>query len=120
MAKDETERSGASDLRRKIGDDFGIALSVALAYIGDRLGIFKAMADAGPLTSAQLAERTGLNERYIREWAAAMAASQYIDYRPQDSTFSLNADQAAVLTDERSVLFGGGTFQYVVACYRQI
>jgi 2-polyprenyl-3-methyl-5-hydroxy-6-metoxy-1,4-benzoquinol methylase len=120
MAKDEPERSGASDLRRRIGDDFGIALSVALAYIGDRLGIFKAMADGGPLTSAQLAARTGLNERYLREWAAAMAASQYIDYRPQDQTFSLSPDQAAVLTSERSVLFAAGTFQYVVACYRQI
>src|SRR5215475_9770342 len=118
MPEKPQERSGASELRQRIGDDFGIALSVGLAYIGDRLGIFKAMVEGGPMNSTRLAERTGLNERYIREWAAAMAAAEYIDYDPRDESFRLNPDQARVFADEKSLQFGGGAFQYVVACYR--
>src|SRR5215471_11795898 len=110
MAEESRTRSPASELRNRIGDDFGIALSVALAYIGDRLGIFKAMASDGPMTSSQIATRTGFNERYIREWASAMAAAQYIDYDPASQAFSLNPDQALVLVNEKSILFGAGTF----------
>jgi hypothetical protein len=51
------------------------SFSMALGHIGDRLGVFRAMKDAGPLTSAQLATKTGLNERYVREWLKAMVAA---------------------------------------------
>ena len=62
-------------------------LTVALAYIGDRLGIFRVMANGTPMTSQQLAERTRLNERYLREWATTMAASGYLDYTPLMALF---------------------------------
>jgi 2-polyprenyl-3-methyl-5-hydroxy-6-metoxy-1,4-benzoquinol methylase len=114
------DRKKAAALTRQVGVDFGAALTVALAYIGDRLGIFKAMANATPMTSRQLAERTRLNERYIREWAATMAASGYIDYEPVDGTFRLNPEQAMVLAREDNTFFLGGAFQYAVACYRQL
>jgi hypothetical protein len=91
------DRRKTAALTRRIGVDFGAALTVALAYIGDRLGIFKAMANGTPMTSQQLAKRTRLNERYLREWAATMAASGYLDYDPADGAFRLNPEQAMVL-----------------------
>ncbi len=66
----------------QVSNDIGAAMLGALTYIGDRLGIFGALAEAGAVTSAALAERTGLNERYIREWLAAMTAAGYVNLRP--------------------------------------
>ena len=114
------DRKKAAALTRQVGVDFGASLTVALAYIGDRLGIFKALADGTPMTSPQLAERTRLSERYVREWAATMAASGYLDYKAADETFQLNSEQAMVLAREDNTFFMGGAFQYAVACYRQI
>ena len=114
------DRKKTAALTRQVGVDFGAALTVALAYIGDRLGIFRAMANGTPMTSQQLAERTRLNERYLREWAATMAASGYLDYDPADGAFRLNPEQAMVLARENNTFFMGGAFQYAVACYRQL
>ncbi|MBV8773762.1 MAG: methyltransferase domain-containing protein [Deltaproteobacteria bacterium] len=114
------DRKKAAALTRQVGIDFGAALCVALAFIGDRLGVFKRLAASGPMTVKQLAEASGLNERYLREWAAAMAASGYLDYEPGTAAFSLNPEQASVLAREDSTFFMGGAFQYAVACYRQI
>ena len=60
--------------------ELGATLGAALVVIGDRLGLYKAMADAGPLSSAELAERTGTAERYVREWLNARAAGGYLSY----------------------------------------
>jgi SAM-dependent methyltransferase len=78
------------------------------------------MADGAPRTSPKLAESTGLNERYLREWAATMAASGYLDYNAHTETFRLNPEQALVLAREGNTFFMGGGFQYAVACYRQL
>jgi hypothetical protein len=59
-------------LARQVGVDFGAAMTVALAYIGDRLGVFRAMSEGAPMTSVEIAERTRLDERYVREWASTM------------------------------------------------
>jgi SAM-dependent methyltransferase len=119
---DETtpDRKKAAALTRQVGVDFGAAMTVALAYVGDRLGIFKALADGTPMTSAQLAERARLEERYVREWCATMAASAYLDYDPANATFRMNAEQAMVLARDDNTFFMGGAFQYAVACFRQI
>src|SRR5690348_26606 len=68
----------------KVLDDMGAAMRAPLSYLGDRLGIFKAMASAGPLSSAELAQKTGLHPRYTRAWLEAMTAAEYIEYRPSD------------------------------------
>jgi SAM-dependent methyltransferase len=107
-------------LARQVGIDFGAAMTVALAYIGDRLGIFRAMAEGAPMTSVEIARRTHLDERYVREWASTMAAAGYLDYSPADATFRMNAEQAMVLAEEDSTFFTAGAFQYAVTCYRQI
>ena len=120
MDREMLDRKKGAALARQVGVDFGGALTVALAYISDRLGIFKIMADGTGFTTGQLAQRTGLNERYLREWSATMAAAGYVDYSPQDETFRMNSEQAAVLTNEDTTYFTAGAFQYAVACYRQI
>jgi SAM-dependent methyltransferase len=120
MQRDPLDRKKAAALARQVGIDFGAALTAALAYIGDRLGIFKAMAGGALLTTPELAHRTGLNERYLREWTATMAAAGYIDYSPGDQSFRMSPEQAAVLTNEDTTYFTAGAFQYAVACYRQI
>ncbi len=114
------DRKKTAALTRQVGIDFGAALCVALAFIGDRLGIFKKLAETGRATIQQLAQRTGLNERYLREWAHTMAASGYLQYDPATASFGLSPEQATVLAHEDNTFFMGGAFEYAVACYRQI
>ena len=68
------------ELAFRVVGDMGGAFTMALGYVGDQLGLFKAMAGAGPMRSPNLAARTQLNERYVREWLRAMVAAEYIDY----------------------------------------
>jgi hypothetical protein len=106
--------TAAPELRfaARVMEDCSAALRCALCDIGDRIGLFKAMADSGPVTAAELARKTALNARLLREWLNAMAAASYIQYRPADKTYSLPKEHAVVLADEEgSVLFMGGLFQ---------
>lgn len=96
---------------RVVGDTAG-AFTLALGYIGDRLGLFKAMADAGPLRSPALAAKTQLNERYVREWLRAMVAAEYIDYDATTETYHMTQEQAFVLANEDSPMFVGGILQF--------
>jgi SAM-dependent methyltransferase len=120
MARPVEDPEKAAALAQRVGVDFGAAMTVALAYIGDRLGIFKAMAGGAPMTSSEIAEHTHLQERYVREWASTMAAAGYLDYSSSDATFRMNAEQALVLAEEDNTFFTSGAFQYAVTCYRQI
>jgi SAM-dependent methyltransferase len=97
--------------------DLGSILSGALINIGDKLGLFRAMAGAGPVTPAELARRTGTTERYVREWASGMAAAGYIDYAGQ-GRYELNQEQAVALTDEASPAYVIGGFQGMLAAIR--
>ena len=97
--------------------DFGSLLSAALVNIGDKLGLFTALAQGGPQTPAQLAERTGTTERYVREWASGLAAAGYVDYRG-DGVYELNPEQAVALTDENSPAYVVGGFQAMLAATR--
>ncbi len=100
------------ELAFRVVGDMGGAFTMALGYIGDRLGIFKAMSGAGPLTSVELAEKTRLNERYVREWAKAMVAGEYIDYEPESDKYVMTDVQAFVLANEDSPMFVGGAFHF--------
>ncbi|MFB9319354.1 class I SAM-dependent methyltransferase [Cryptosporangium minutisporangium] len=97
--------------------DMAAAISGLLLHIGDRLGLYQAMAGAGPLTPEELAERTGTAPRYIREWLSNQAAGGYVVYRPDDGTFELPAEHAAVVADENSPVFLGGAFEAIASCY---
>jgi 2-polyprenyl-3-methyl-5-hydroxy-6-metoxy-1,4-benzoquinol methylase len=96
---------------RVVGDAAG-AFTMALGYIGDRLGLFKAMAGAGPMRSPNLAARTQLNERYVREWLRAMVAAEYIDYDVTTDAYRMSEEQAFVLANEDSPMFVGGVFHF--------
>ncbi len=97
--------------------DMGAAISGLLLYIGDRLGLYKSMAGAGPIASLDLAERTGTTERYVREWLSNQAAGGYVIYNPAERTFELPAEQAMVLANEDSPVFLGGAFETIASCY---
>jgi hypothetical protein len=83
-------------------DEVGATLNTALVVMGDRLGFYHALAGAGPLTPAELAERTGTTERHVCEWLNAQAAGGYIDYDPDSGRYTLHAEHAVALTDESS------------------
>ncbi len=99
----------------KVVGDFGAALSSSLVYIGQKLGLYKAMAGDEPVTPAELAQKTSTNERYIREWLINQAAGGYVDYDAASGRYSLSPEQAAALTDEASPFFVGGGFYVVKA-----
>src|SRR5438552_4095087 len=99
----------------KVIGDFGASLSSALVYIGQKLGLYRAMATGGPLTSAELAQRTNTNERYVREWLINQAASGYVEYDAATSRFSMTPEQATALTEELSPFYVGGGFFVIKA-----
>jgi len=99
----------------KVVGDFGAALSSSLAYIGTKLGLYRAIADAGTVTPSELAERTGTVERYVREWLVNQAAGGYVEYDPAGGRYSLSPEQAVALTDQDSPFYVGGGFYVVKA-----
>jgi len=95
--------------------DIGAALSSSLAYIGQKLGLYKALADGGPQTPAELATTTLTNERYVREWLINQAASGYVDYDAASGRYTMAPEQAVALTEETSPFYVGGGFHVVKA-----
>jgi ubiquinone/menaquinone biosynthesis C-methylase UbiE len=90
-----------------------MAVNAALVTLGDQLGLWKAMAGAGPLTVSALADKAGVTDRYLREWLSAMAASRFLGYEPTTDTFELSDAGAAVLADEGSPDLFIGPFQFM-------
>lgn len=97
----------------KVLGDMSGAVSSFLCTLGDRLGLFKELAEGGPATSAELAKRTGLNERYLREWLSALAAADYLEYEPQSQRFALPLHHAPLLAQEGGPMFLGGVYQHL-------
>jgi len=96
--------------------EMGAAMNAALIVIGDKLGLYKAMSGAGPMTSAELAKKTGTAERYVREWLASQAAGGFITYDAATGKYTLPPEQALALADETSPVFLPGFFEIVAAC----
>jgi 2-polyprenyl-3-methyl-5-hydroxy-6-metoxy-1,4-benzoquinol methylase len=101
----------ATEFTGRVLQDTAAAATTVLAALGDRLGLFKDLAAHGPATSAQLAARTGLDERYVREWARGMYAAGYLDYTQPDERFSLPAEHVPTLATEPGPAFFGGVHQ---------
>jgi hypothetical protein len=110
LAMDETK---LTEFVEKAVGDVGALLGGAMVVIGDKLGLYRAMAGAGPLTPAELAVRTGTAERYVREWASAQAARGYLTYDGA-GRFSLPDEHAVPLTDETSPVCVVGAFEIAV------
>ena len=95
---------------RAVGE-VGATLNAALVVMGDKLGLYRAMAGAGPLTPAELADRTGTAERYVREWLNAQAAGDFVSYDPDSGRYTLPPEQTVALTDPDSPAYLPGFFQ---------
>jgi SAM-dependent methyltransferase len=95
--------------------DLGATVSAALVVIGDRLGLYKAIAEEGPIDADALARRTNTDSRYVREWLSNQAAGGYVSYEPDGERFSLSPEQAFALAEEGSPAFVPGAFQLATA-----
>src|SRR5580765_6376635 len=94
-----------NELLGKAVVDFGATFHAALVRIGDRLGLYKALAAGGPQTPAELAKSTGTAERYVREWLSNQAAGGYVNFYPSTGKFQMNEEQAFTFADESSPVF---------------
>src|SRR3954466_15141442 len=90
--------------------DLGAAVHAGMVVIGEKLGLYKALA-GDPMNSAQLAAKTNTDERYLREWLASQAAGGYLTYDETNDKFSLNAEQAFTLAAEDSPAYLPGAFE---------
>lgn len=104
-------------LLQRIVGEIGATASAPLVILGDRLGLYKALAGAGPLTAEQLADRTGVRLRYTQEWLNAQAASGFIDYDPAGETFTLSPEAAMALADDDSPACMLGAFDLLRSLY---
>ena len=97
--------------------DMAAIISAPLMMIGEKLGLYKAMAGAGPLTSAEVAERSGAAERYVREWLRNQAAGGYVTYDPQTDRYTLPNEHALALADEDSPFYILGVYDSIASLY---
>ncbi|HEY2717100.1 MAG TPA: methyltransferase domain-containing protein [Solirubrobacterales bacterium] len=97
--------------------DMGAVISAPLMVIGERLGLYRAMAGAGPISSEQLAERAGVAERSVREWLRNQAAGGYVEYDAGTDSYELSPEQAAGLADEESPFYLLGAYELIASLY---
>jgi ubiquinone/menaquinone biosynthesis C-methylase UbiE len=101
-------------------DEVGATLNAALVVLGDKLGLYRAMAGAGPLAPAELADRTGTAERYVREWLNAQAAGGYVEYDPADDSYSMTEEQAFALTNPDGGVYVPGAFVLALGALKAV
>lgn len=111
------------DFLGKVMSDLGGAYGAVLVYVGNKLGLYKAMAEAqeegGSISSEELASKTGTVERCVREWLANQAAGGYVIYDPSTQKYTLPKEHAMVLVDENSTVYSMGGFQAASAYFRE-
>ena len=107
------------DLLGRFVADLGATVSSANVVVGDRLGLYRGLAGAGPATSAELADRTGTAERYVREWLRGQAAGGYVSYDPGTDRYALTEEQALAFADPAGLALPGA-FQLAAACFREL
>ncbi|MFM0075909.1 class I SAM-dependent methyltransferase [Paraburkholderia sediminicola] len=116
MALDDTKLNA---FMGNFARDFGAAMHAATVVVGDKLGLYKALAEA-PLLAEELARKTETDARYVREWLSAQAASGYVRYDPATEKFSLTEEQTFALATEGSPAFIPGAFEVAVAAFKAI
>ena len=115
MAVDETK---LNEFIGKAVSEWGAAYGVLLTFLGDRLGLFKAMAGAGELTPEELAKKSGTHPRMIKEWLAAQAAGGFVIYNPATGTYILPDEYALALTNENSPAYIAGEYQVIMGLFK--
>ncbi len=99
----------------KLVGDLGAMASIGPMLLGEKLGLYKALAEGGPMTPAELAKATDTHERYVREWLCAQAASGFVEYDSQSAKFSMTPEQAAALGLEESPFYFLGAVEVAIA-----
>src|SRR6202021_2974998 len=99
--------------------DLGATVHAGMVVIGDRLGLYKALA-AGPLTAAQLAAITRTDERYVREWLASQAAGGYVTYNAETHKFGMTEEQALTLANEDGPAYLPGAFELALGALERV
>jgi SAM-dependent methyltransferase len=102
----------------RVYGDICSTMATLLAAIGDRLGLFRALAEGGPATSEELAARAGIDERYAREWLGGMAAAGYMHFDAATERYALTPEQVTVLAEAQSPFFMGGSHQMLLGLLR--
>ena len=102
----------------KMLGDIGAAFSGVLVLIGDKLGLYKSLAEHGPLSADEVAKRTNTAERYVREWLAAQAAAGYVNFDAATQKYSMSPEQIAVLADAQSEFCMLGGFECIASTYK--
>lgn len=97
--------------------DLSAGYGGVMVSLGDKLGLYRVMAGAGPLSSQEIAGRSGCGERYVREWLNSQVAGGYVDYHPASETYELTPEQGAVLADETSPVFLPHAWQVVASMW---
>jgi SAM-dependent methyltransferase len=113
----QINETALQNLVGKMVGDLGAVVSGALVVLGDRLGLYRALAEIGPADSVKLARTTGLHERYVREWLANQAASGYVNYEAKSGCFSMSPEQKAVFADPDSPVAMTGGFYSAASVY---
>jgi SAM-dependent methyltransferase len=113
----DLDEARVEEFAGKVAADQAVATNAVLAYLGDTLGLWRGLGAVADATSQELADRTGLAERYVREWLAAQAAAGYVRYAPATGRFALPAEHAAVLADDDSPAALGGGWEFVAAVW---
>ncbi len=98
--------------------DMGAAMQSTLIVIGDRLGLYRAMADCAPVSAAELARRTNTNERYVREWLNAHAAGKYVEYDPATDTYFMTPEQSFALAQDDTAVHLPGFYHMLASCMK--
>lgn len=115
---EQIDNAKVEELAGKVIGDVAGALGLFMAYIGDQTGVFEALDGAGRLTIAELAQKTGLNDKYLHEWLGSVSAAGYVTMN-EDETFSLTPEQALIFTREGQPACMQGFIQAVVSQYEQ-
>lgn len=101
----------------RLFSDLSAGYGGVMVSLGDKLGLYKAMTGAGPLSSREVAKRAGCAERYVREWLNAQVAGGYVDYHPASGTYELSPEQAAILADDTSPVYLPNAWQCVASMW---
>jgi 2-polyprenyl-3-methyl-5-hydroxy-6-metoxy-1,4-benzoquinol methylase len=117
MATDAIDEAKLEAFMGKAVTDMGAIISAPLMVIGEKLGLYKAMAHAGPLSSQEVADRAGVAERSVREWLRNQAAGGYVEYDAANDRYTLPDEQAMALADEDSPVYVLGVYDSIASLY---